>query len=602
MKKWLQSFRPPLHVVVLAFMLACSAITLVVKLLVVDRWEEKNYANSQKAIAESQVARLGFILSSESDARNRVLEVQLLALQTQSQVPWAAVCDAEGKVLYSTKKEWEGHPLAEVAPARAVEAMNHAVSSQKPVTLTPEEEDIFTALAVPTPGEQPVQHVVLLQRDLLKGMERQKRHALRTTIDTMGMMVGYSLLLWFFIFLFLRWRMRDFYRSSDLALKYAAAAGEEKAPVGNGDEFTEIASAFGKAELLLQDIADSLHESIWIITPDMRTIYLSPAFETIHGHKREESYVNPPRMPDYILKEHHEQVSAAFASIVKGANALHLEYRIRRGDGEIRWLEVRGGAVRDKDGALQRIVGISRDITEQKLLQEELVSVSEQERHSLGHDLHDDACQRLAAMKMKSEALATRLKQEESPHSKLARELVEQISGTSALLRNIARGLAPVEVAGDGLMLALEKLVLMQEAIHEVPCFFRPETQVMVGSEIVATHLYRIVQEFIANAARHAKPERIEVRVEEVGDQVRFSVINDGPPFQKPTKTHHGMGLKIIHYRATAIRATINIQPREDGVPGTVAECTLSRETCLHGVSEGKPAVSKAKPDEGPVI
>jgi signal transduction histidine kinase len=243
-------------------------------------------------------------------------------------------------------------------------------------------------------------------------------------------------------------------------------------------------------------------------------------------------------------------------------------------------VEVRGCAVRDASGSLERIVGITRDITEEKALQEELVNVSDQERHSLGHDLHDDACQRLAAMKMKCEALALRLEEQHSPGAGMARELTHELSEISSLLRNVARGLAPVDVEGEGLVPALDKLVLMQESIHEVPCFFHADENVVVENEVAATHLYRIAQEFISNAARHGKPERIDVKLETLPDEVRLTVTNDGRPFLKRAREYAGMGLKIIRYRASAIGASVEIRPRTDGITGTVAECVVPLEIC----------------------
>ena len=183
-------------------------------------------------------------------------------------------------------------------------------------------------------------------------------------------------------------------------------------------------------------------------------------------------------------------------------------------------------------------------------------------------------------MKLKCGLLTQRLEREGSPHQAMARELTSQMGETSTLLRNIARGLAPVEVVGEGLMFALRKLVLTQEAIFEVPCFLIDQGTVIVSNRMVATHLYRIAQEFINNAARHGKPERIEVHLEALTDRVRLCVLNDGLPFQKPIAAHGGMGLKIVYYRARAIGATLSIRARSDGTPGTVAECVVPQDIC----------------------
>lgn len=578
MKAWLR-FPPPVHVLALLVVLGLSAISLVFKIVVLDELKVERFIGNQTKNATAQVERLASFASLDNPDGMRALASQMAVMRVYPALRWAAVCDAQGNILHCTRPDWEGRRLSAVAPV-AAPLMAQVSVSRMAAHLVNGVDSLLVAKPLSVSPEAPLRSITFLERDISEKLSQVRRDARSETQMSALLMLGYSLLLWLILYFFVKWRLRDFYQTTGLD-------DPRSAPLRllhGGDEFAEIARVLGGAEHLLKDIADNLQEVVWIVTPELRTVYLSPAFEKIHLRNREENYVIPARMPDYILKEYHQTVHDAFLAVVKGAPSLHLEYRIQRGDGQIRWLEVRGAPVRDDKGVLQRIVGISRDITAQKTLQEELVNVSEQERHSLGHDLHDDACQRLAAMKMKSEALTTRLKLEQSPNSTLAAELTSQISGTSSLLRNIARGLAPVEVAGDGLMHALQKLVLMQEAIHEIPCFFNAEEPVIVTNEIVATHLYRIAQEFITNAARHAKPERIDVRLTGEGGHIRLTVTNDGLPFQSPPPEHHGMGLKIIRYRASAIGAAIDIRPRTDGITGTVAECTVSRDTCLSAV------------------
>lgn len=592
MKSWLR-FPPPLHVLALLIMLGLSAISLVFKVTVLDRLKVDRFLAIQKKNAMAQVEKLAAFANSDTPGSMRILANQITAMRIYPALRWAAVCDAQGKILNCTRAEWEGKLLSDVAP-HAASLMDQVATTRDPSHFVNGHDSLLAAKPLPGSDEVPLKTVTLAERDIADRINQVLRDAKQDTLMSAATMLGYSLLLSLVMYFFVKWRLRDFYEIT--GLDHARSVPLRDMP--GGDEFADIARVLGKAEHLLQDIADNLQEIVWIVSPTLRAVYLSPAFEKIYMRKRAEAYVNVGAMPDYILKEYHDPVRDAFLAVVKGAPSVNLEYRIQRGDGQIRWIEARGFPVRDASGALQRIVGISRDVTEQKALQEELVNVSEQERHSLGHDLHDDACQRLAAMKMKSEALTTRLKMEQSPNSALAAELTTQISGTSALLRNIARGLAPVEVAGDGLMYALEKLVLMQETIHEIPCFFDAEHTVIVTNEIIATHLYRIAQEFITNAARHGKPERIDVQIVSEGSLIRLTVTNDGVPFKPPPPEHPGMGLKIIRYRASAIGATIEIRPRTDGVTGTFAECTLSQDTCLSAGPPKRNGTSTEAPED----
>jgi PAS domain S-box-containing protein len=580
MKPWLR-FPPPLHVLVLVFVLSCGAVSVAFKALVLDRGTMERYIEQESETAQNQAQRLASIIITSGD--NRLLAGKIANMRTSPFLRWAVVCDAQGKILQSTDSSWKGRMLSEAAPPQAAVLMSMVKASREPAHLIDEGKTVTAAAAVPASPDAPLEFIAFAERDLSASNARREVVMRRDTLISSATLLAYSFLLWFLLYLFLKWRVRNFYRNAGIAGRSPARN------VHGGDEFAEIAGVLGEAEHLLHDIGANLQETVWILTPDLKPVYLSPSFETIHLLKREDVYGNNA-MPDYILEEHRNAVREAFAAVTDGAPSLHLEYRIRRGDGQIRWVEISGRAVRDENGALQRIVGITRDVTEQKALQEELVNASDQERHSLGHDLHDDACQRIAAMKLKCEALASRLNDAHSPQSSLALELTRELAETSALLRNMARGLAPVEVEGDGLVHALQKLIRMQESIHEVPIFFEAKGSVVVENEDVATHLYRIAQELITNAARHAKPTQIDVKIEELPGSIRLSVTNDGKPMQKAAPGHMGMGLKIIHYRASAIGATVETRPRKDGITGTVVECTVSQDAC----AESYPALEKA--------
>jgi PAS domain S-box-containing protein len=577
-------FPPPLHILVLLIVLSLSTVTLAIKALILDRVPMQRYLESQTIAANVQVQRL-LTAASRSATERRALANQIGVMRVFPTLRWAAVCDREGKVLACTLSGWEGRPLAESAPPEAVLLFQKAASSRKPLQDLRGTKDMLAAHAAPPDIEQPLEFVALEERDLSTGADKVRATSRQDLQLSGAMLLTFSLLSWATVYFFVKWRMNEFYDKLGLG----GGKIDSLIPLPGSDEFADISRVLGSAEHLLRDAADNLQEIVWVVAPDMRPIYVSPSFERVYLLPRQAVFEKPGSIPDHILKEYHERVSSAFQAVRRGAQSLQVEFRVRRGDGQIRWIEARGTAIRDSTGALLRIVGTSRDVTAQKSLQEDLVNVSEQERHSLGHDLHDDACQRLAAIKLKSEALATQLKLENSTCAGLASEITGQLGGASTLLKNMARGLAPVAVEEDGLMHALEKLAQMQESIHEVPCFFSAAGTVNVRNRIVASHVYRIVQEFMTNAARHAHPRRIDVRIETAGEAIRLTVTNDGLPFRDPPVGHTGMGLKILRYRASAIGAEIEVRPRTDGVPGTVAECSVPLEVCqLAGANVGQ--------------
>ena len=215
-----------------------------------------------------------------------------------------------------------------------------------------------------------------------------------------------------------------------------------------------------------------------------------------------------------------------------------------------------------------------------KRMELEILNISESERRRIGHDLHDDLCQRLAATKLKCEILAANLAKISQADATMAAEISRQIAESTSLCRSIAGGLSPMNLEGEGFMAAIEKLLRTAELIHEGPCFFDCQQPVVVSNTAAATHLYRITQELINNAARHAEPSQINVSLSQENGFLKLQVSNDGHPFPDDSQNPSGMGLKIIRYRTSAINASIQFRPRIAPETGTLVTCLVPKASC----------------------
>ena len=85
--------------------------------------------------------------------------------------------------------------------------------------------------------------------------------------------------------------------------------------------------------------------------------------------------------------------------------------------------------------------------------------------------------------------------------------------------------------------------------------------------------LYRIAQEAIHNAVKHARPTRIEVRLATEADHVRLRVKDDGRGFRTDGSRQNGMGLRIMHYRAHVIGGVLKIDSSPNR--GTEIQCLV---------------------------
>ncbi len=120
-----------------------------------------------------------------------------------------------------------------------------------------------------------------------------------------------------------------------------------------------------------EQIAESVNHVFWVLDlgPVRRVSYLSPAFETIWGRKREEIYANPDVWMGSIDERDLSSVQRAYErwlSHPDSEQALDTEYRIVRPDGSLRWIHDTGRSQLDASGRPLRVSGVAEDVTARK--------------------------------------------------------------------------------------------------------------------------------------------------------------------------------------------------------------------------------------------
>ena len=217
--------------------------------------------------------------------------------------------------------------------------------------------------------------------------------------------------------------------------------------------------------------------------------------------------------------------------------------------------------------------GFVRDITERKRLEREVLEISERERRSVGHTLHDGLCQHLAGIELMSQALERTLARNSSPGAAQAARIAEHVRQAIEQTRMLARGLSPVSLESDGLMSALRELADSVSRLFEVNCRFECAEPLLFSDRTVATHLYRIAQEAINNAIKHGKAREITLRLRRDASSAQLVVSDNGLGFSRAPANNGGMGLQIMKYRAGMIGATLDIRPANG--QGTAVVCTF---------------------------
>jgi two-component system, LuxR family, sensor kinase FixL len=213
---------------------------------------------------------------------------------------------------------------------------------------------------------------------------------------------------------------------------------------------------------------------------------------------------------------------------------------------------------------------VVNNLEQQRRLERQVLEVSEREQQRLGQDLHDGLGQALAGI--------TYMLQSIEPKTKHLERATELLSHALFQTRELAKGFYPVELERHGLQRALQELAAHVNSTFKVNCDVVADKYVSTIDKSIQIHLFRIVQESIRNAVRHGKARAIRIHAARAGNEVTIVIQNDGLLF--PTKkmqltinNSHGMGLKIMHYRARIIGATLEMAPGRKS--GCVVRCTI---------------------------
>ena len=214
---------------------------------------------------------------------------------------------------------------------------------------------------------------------------------------------------------------------------------------------------------------------------------------------------------------------------------------------------------------------------ERKRLEREIAEATAELQRHWGRELHDSVQQELTGISMIAQSLRTSLDEQSSPFAMRLGELVKHLQNAQDQVRRLSRGLMPVEVDAHGLRAALEELCESCSVLYSVPCEFYYPQPVAVENSDTAMHAYRIAQEAIQNAIKHAQPTRIDVSLLLEGDRIVLTISDNGGGFKQPAKSRRGTGQRIMQYRANLIGADLDIESHPG--QGVVVTCSMRRKS-----------------------
>ena len=273
---------------------------------------------------------------------------------------------------------------------------------------------------------------------------------------------------------------------------------------------------------------------------------------------------------EFVAAEQRDSVRQWLSRLLKSATMSDMEWDVIAASGERIKLEISARLI-ERDGHELEVEGIARDITERKRLEREILEISNREQRRIGHDLHDGVCQQLAGIAFLTSTLAEELTDEGVGCSAQAEKISVMINEVIDQTRGVARGLFPVRLDEKGLVASLEELASNASEAFKIQCNFMLEGPPVTVENEIALHLYYIVLEAVANAAKHSGASTVEITLQPTDDRWLLIVRDTGCGFSLAATNHDGMGLRILKYRARVIGATLSLQSQPGS--GTTVSC-----------------------------
>ena len=217
------------------------------------------------------------------------------------------------------------------------------------------------------------------------------------------------------------------------------------------------------------------------------------------------------------------------------------------------------------------VLAFLHDVTEQRRFDRRMLDEVAKAQQQMGSDLHDGLCQQLTGLLLLAQALEGAARRGEAVGLADIARLREHLAASAVEARQLSQSLYPVVLRQHGLVDALRQMCDATGALHGIRCKCITELHSfdLAGAAI---HLYRIAQEAVANAVRHAKATEIRVTLAYEDGALVLTISDDGVGITLPP-ARQGMGLTSMTHRAEAIGAFLIIARGPDG--GTTVRCTL---------------------------
>ncbi len=341
--------------------------------------------------------------------------------------------------------------------------------------------------------------------------------------------------------------------------------------------------ALRESETRFRLVANTAPVLIWMSGPDKLCTYFNTPWLEFTGRSLKSELGH-----GWAEGVHPDDFKNCLETYVKAFDRrekFSMEYRLRRSDGEYRWVLDHGVPRFHEDGSFAGYIGTGIDVTDRKLGEAALTTVSrrlieaqEQERTRIARELHDDIGQRLAMLTIELDQLTQRYSDLPAGLIYYVEQLRHQCSSIAVDVQSLSHELHSSKLEYLGIVTAMRAFckefaeqqdVEVVIASDEVPRTLPPETSLC---------LFRVLQEALQNALKHSGVRHFEVELRYSSNVIRLAVRDSGSGFDAEQRMNSsGLGLVSMAERVKLVNGELSIDSRPNSGTTIHARVPLSK-------------------------
>ena len=314
-------------------------------------------------------------------------------------------------------------------------------------------------------------------------------------------------------------------------------------------------------------VANTAPVMIWMVGTDRKCSYVNKTWLDFTGRRLEAELGD-----DWAGGLHQDDVRGSlqiYTEAFDRRESFEMQYRLRRHDGEYRWLLDKGVPRFDPDGTFAGYIGSCIDITDRKIAEEamsmigrRLIEAQEEERAWIGRELHDDINQRLALLAVELDRWS-----QSNPSipglSQQIRHTQQRIMQISRDVQGLSHRLHSSKLEYLGLATAANSFCKELAGQSKVEVQFSHSGIPRSVPKEVSLCLFRVLQEALQNAVKHSGVRSFTVDLHGTEEAIELTVSDIGRGFEEQDAfTRDGLGLISMRERLQLVHGELSVRSK----------------------------------------